>query len=167
MVTVFLKHTQYPFNLRGPPSIWNNNSEWRRRIRGGLATLRPHVNHLMGVYIDWMVCKENELQGIISSGVAVSSVDAVFMAQELFSVWGPEFEQISMQEKEAFTLHTSIHLRVFCWLLRISHHTKRELRWRHAVFRMATTSYFMNANVDFVLITKALANVEWINLLWK
>ena len=143
----------YPFDLISVglhPSIWNYNSEWRR-IRGGgqgLATLRPHVNHLMGVYIDWMmVCKENELQGISIGSVVVGwqyhqSVQ-FFMALELLSVWGPKFEQISKEERGPSLLHTSIHLRVFCWLLRISHHTKRE------VHTMATCGFSYGHHVIF------------------
>ena len=63
MVTVFLKRTHlisvglHPFGIIIPNEEGGGGQ--------GLATLRPHVNHLMGVYIDWMmVCKENELQGI-------------------------------------------------------------------------------------------------------
>ena len=149
MVTVFLKRTHlisvglHPFGII--------NSEWRR-IRGGgggqgLATLRPHVNHLMGVYIDWMmVCKENELQGISIGSVVVGwqyhqSVQ-FFMALELLSVWGPKFEQISKEEKGAFSFpykHPSS-----CLLLIASHFASYKTR-----STMATCGFSYGHHVIF------------------
>ena len=94
--------------------------------------------------------------------MAVSSVGAVFYGTGTSLGMRPQI-RADLQGREGgllFSIQASIFVSfVDCFAFRIIQNAKY-IRWRHAVFRMATTSYFMNANVDFVLITNALANVE-------